>query len=134
MRIRRIAGGDIAPGAVVDGPVQIEADLSYEVDNMEGLSVRAGENGEAILDIVSDDNQNRLLQRTILLQFALPGGALAAPVAASMTPILPPDLQPLAAEPASASAAATPTTEAASAIVAPAVTPPIPRPRPRLLR
>src|SRR6185295_20424985 len=62
MRMRRIAGGDLQPGAVVDGAVQIEADLSYQVDNMEGLSVRAGANGEAILDIVSDDNQNRILQ------------------------------------------------------------------------
>jgi len=39
VRIRRIALGAIKPGALVDGPVLFEADLGYEIDNMEGLSV-----------------------------------------------------------------------------------------------
>ncbi len=118
MRIRRIAAGDLKKGAIVDGPVQIEANLAYEVDNMEGLSVRAGENGEAILDIISDDNQNRMLQRTILIRFALPAGAESAlpesPVEASVEPTL------LDANPV-----ATPKVGNAA---------PIPRPRPRVLR
>jgi hypothetical protein len=38
---------------------------------MEGLAVRDGPGGETLITIVSDDNQNRL-QRTLLLQFALP--------------------------------------------------------------
>ena len=45
--------------------------IHYQIDNMEGLAVRPGENGETLLTIVSDDN-NSLLQRTLLLQFALP--------------------------------------------------------------
>ena len=70
MRIRRIAVGDIRPGALVDGPNLIEADDRNQIDNMEGLAVRLAENGETLLTLVSDDNHN-LLQRTLLLQFAL---------------------------------------------------------------
>lgn len=71
MRMRRIAGATIRPGATVDGPVLIEADLSDQIDNMEGLAIRTDAHGETILTLVSDDNGNRFLQRTILLQFAL---------------------------------------------------------------
>jgi hypothetical protein len=70
-RIRRLPGAAIRPGATVDGETLLEADLRYQIDNMEGLAVRDGPGGETLIDIVSDDNQNRL-QRTLLLQFALP--------------------------------------------------------------
>lgn len=36
MRIRRIDGGSIKAGAILDGAVLIEADFGYEIDNMEG--------------------------------------------------------------------------------------------------
>jgi len=69
MRIRRIPLAAIRPGALVDGPIAIEADLGYQIDNMEGLSVhRAGR--ETVLTLVSDDNFSPI-QRTILLQFVL---------------------------------------------------------------
>lgn len=69
MRIRRIALAAIKPGALVDGPVLILADMGYQIDNMEGLAVhRSG--GETVLTIVSDDNFSPL-QRTLLLQFTL---------------------------------------------------------------
>ena len=55
---------------MVDGPVLFEADLGYEIDNMEGLSVHRGAGGETVLTLVSDDNFS-LLQRTLLLQFTL---------------------------------------------------------------
>jgi hypothetical protein len=42
IRMRRIALSDINPGALVDGAVLLEADLGYEIDNMEGLSVHRG--------------------------------------------------------------------------------------------
>ncbi len=71
MRIRRIPAAAIRPGALVDGPVLIEADLSDQIDNMEGLAVRTDADGRTILTLVSDDNGNTLVQRTILLQFAL---------------------------------------------------------------
>jgi hypothetical protein len=70
IRIRRIAQSAIAPGAVVDGPVLIEADLGYQIDNMEGLSVHRDARGEIVLTLISDDNFS-LLQRTLLLQFTL---------------------------------------------------------------
>ena len=60
---------EIRPGALVDGPVLIEADLGQQIDNMEGISVhRAG--GETVLTLISDNNFSAL-QRTLLLQFSL---------------------------------------------------------------
>jgi hypothetical protein len=69
MRIRRIAGRDIRPGVLVDGPRLIEADLGFEIDNMEGLSIHQ-EDGRTILTLISDDNFS-FLQRTLLLEFEL---------------------------------------------------------------
>src|SRR5262245_35899210 len=70
IRIRRIRLADVAPGALVDGRVLFEADLGYAIDNVEGLSVHRGPNGETVLTMVSDDNFSAL-QRTLLLQFTL---------------------------------------------------------------
>lgn len=116
MRIRRIAVDGIKPGTTVNGPTQIEANLLYQIDNMEGLSVRPGADGEAVLDIVSDDNQNHMLQRTVLLQFVLPADAPAP------TPVPEPTPAPVAAD--------VPQHSPASA----ALVPPIPRPRPQIAR
>ncbi len=69
MRIRRIAGRDIKPGAMLDGTTLIEADLGYQIDNMEGLSVHR-EKDRTILTLISDDNFSAI-QRTILLEFEL---------------------------------------------------------------
>ncbi|SIQ59038.1 MULTISPECIES: esterase-like activity of phytase family protein [unclassified Bosea (in: a-proteobacteria)] len=69
MRIRRIALADLKAGALLDGPVLIEADLGCEIDNMEGLSVHQ-ENGRTILTLISDDNFS-IIQRTLLLEFEL---------------------------------------------------------------
>lgn len=71
IRIRRIKLGDIKPGALVDGGAVFEANMWQDIDNMEGLSVHTGPDGESILTLVSDDNFS-VLQRTLLLQFALP--------------------------------------------------------------
>ena len=38
---------------------------------MEGLAVHRGPAGETILTLISDDNFNRLAQRTVFLQFTL---------------------------------------------------------------
>lgn len=73
MRIRRIPLSSIKEGAVVDGPQLIEADLGYEIDNMEGIGVHKNARGETIITLISDDNFLPF-QRTLLLQFALPGG------------------------------------------------------------
>ncbi|HEY9358800.1 MAG TPA: esterase-like activity of phytase family protein, partial [Xanthobacteraceae bacterium] len=66
VRLRRISLGDIKPGALADGAVLFEADLGYEIDNMEGLSVHRAAGGEIVLTLVSDDNFSPL-QRTLLL-------------------------------------------------------------------
>lgn len=70
MRIRRIKGEDIRPGAIVDGAVLVEADMSYAIDNMEGIDVVAGADGRPHLILVSDDNGN-FFQRNVMLEFAL---------------------------------------------------------------
>lgn len=70
VRIRRIHWADIKPGATVDGPVLFEANGRYEIDNMEALSVNRNSAGEIILTLMSDDNFS-IIQRTLLLQFAL---------------------------------------------------------------
>jgi hypothetical protein len=69
IRMRRLPIAEIRPGALVDGPVLIEADLGQQIDNMEGISVhRAG--AETVLTLISDNNFS-MLQRTLLLQFSL---------------------------------------------------------------
>jgi hypothetical protein len=73
MRIRRIPLSSIKEDAVVDGPQLIEADLGYEIDNMEGIGVHRNARGETIITLISDDNFLPF-QRTLLLQFALIGG------------------------------------------------------------
>jgi hypothetical protein len=50
----------------------MEADLGYQIDNMEGLAMHRNAQGETILTLVSDDNFSPV-QRTLLLQFALVG-------------------------------------------------------------
>jgi hypothetical protein len=70
MRIRRIPLGLITPGALVDGAALIEADLGYQIDNMEGIAVHRNAAGETIITLVSDDNFS-VLQRNLLLQFAI---------------------------------------------------------------
>ena len=70
MRIRRVPLAALAPGATVDGPTLIDADMGYQIDNMEGLSVHRDATGEIMLTLMSDDNFSAL-QRTILLQFRL---------------------------------------------------------------
>lgn len=72
MRIRRIALADIKEGALVDGASLIEADLGYQIDNMEGIAVVRNARGEIIITLVSDDNFS-ILQRNLLLQFTLVG-------------------------------------------------------------
>jgi hypothetical protein len=70
IRIRQIPLASLAPGAVVDGPAIFGADLGEEIDNMEGIDAHITGDGETMLTMVSDDNFS-MIQRTLLLQFAL---------------------------------------------------------------
>lgn len=70
MRLRRLSLAEVTAGAVLDGPVLIEADMGFQIDNMEGLSIHRAANGDTVLTFISDDNFS-IIQRTILLQFTL---------------------------------------------------------------
>ena len=50
MRIRRMPLAAIKPGALVDGPALIDADMGYQIDNMEGLSVHRARRRRARAD------------------------------------------------------------------------------------
>ena len=71
MRLRLVEADAVKPGAVLDGEVLLEADLASAIDNMEGLAVHRGPDGETVLTLISDNNFNGFLQRNLLLQFAL---------------------------------------------------------------
>ena len=70
MRLRRIEAAALRAGATLEGTVMISADMSYQIDNMEGLDVWQNEDGDVMLSMVSDDNQS-ILQRNLYLEFRL---------------------------------------------------------------
>lgn len=70
MRLRRIDGDSIAKGSVADGPVLFEANMGYQIDNMEGLDVWQRDDGAQMVSIISDDNHS-ILQRNLYLEFIL---------------------------------------------------------------
>lgn len=78
MRLRQIRAETIKPGAVLGGETLLEADLSSEIDNMEGLALHRGPTGETVLTLISDNNFNTFLQRNLLLQFTLADAPKAA--------------------------------------------------------
>ncbi len=76
MAIRLIKAETLKKGATVDGRVLIEAAAPAQlVDNMEGLNAHRLSNGDLVFSLMSDDNYNRDLQRTVLFQFAWPAAA-----------------------------------------------------------
>jgi hypothetical protein len=70
VRIRRIPLKSVMPGVTVDGPSIFDADLGYEIDNLEGIDAHVDSDGSTVLTMVSDDNFS-MIQRTLLLQFTL---------------------------------------------------------------
>lgn len=69
MRLRRIPVGEIRPYALIDGPVVMEADTQYQIDNMEAIAAHRDADGVTVLTLMSDNNYSKV-QRTLLLQFA----------------------------------------------------------------
>jgi hypothetical protein len=69
--IRFIPTAAFTEGAVVDGETVGTLYGGLTVDNMEGIAAIRGANGETLVFLVSDDNFNRTLQRTLLMQFEL---------------------------------------------------------------
>lgn len=72
MALKRVPAADVAPGAVLAGETLLEAQ-GRDIDNMEALAVHTAPDGEVRILIGSDNNFNDWWQRTILLDFALPG-------------------------------------------------------------
>ena len=70
MRLRQIKAVKIKPGATLNGKTLLEADVSYQIDNMEGLSINTDPTGRIFLSLISDDNHS-LLQRNLFLEFRL---------------------------------------------------------------
>jgi hypothetical protein len=70
IRIRRMPLASVKPAALIEGPTIFEADLGYEIDNMEGIDAHVTADGETVLTMISDDNFS-MIQRTLLLQFTL---------------------------------------------------------------
>lgn len=78
MRLRLVSAGELNPGAVITGETLLDVGMGHEIDNMEGIAVHRGTAGETVVTLISDDNFNSFLQRTILLQFTLEPDAQAA--------------------------------------------------------
>lgn len=73
MAMRRISAATIAPNARIAPTLLLQARAPFNaIDNMEGIAVSESA-GETRVTLISDDNYNHLLQRTLLLQFALIG-------------------------------------------------------------
>lgn len=70
MRIRQLDGSNLRPNHLHTGKTLLTADFSYQIDNMEALSVHINAYGETVLSLMSDDNRS-FLQRTLLLRFVL---------------------------------------------------------------
>ncbi|MEQ9518923.1 MAG: esterase-like activity of phytase family protein [Parvibaculum sp.] len=70
MLLRRIPASMLEGTEPLDGDILLEANSSRSIDNMEGLDIRTGPEGQTLLYLVSDDNFNPL-QRTLLLVFEL---------------------------------------------------------------
>lgn len=69
--IRRIAAMDVLEGAALSPQLLFEARAPYhQIDNMEGIAI-ARTGSETRITLISDDNFNRSLQRTLILQFTL---------------------------------------------------------------
>lgn len=71
MRLRLFRQEDLLSAHPAAGAILLAADLSSEIDNMEGLAVHEDRAGRTVITLLSDDNFNAVLQRTILLQFTL---------------------------------------------------------------
>jgi len=70
VRLVRVPRTAIAPGRRVEGRELALLEPPLSTENFEGIAVRRGAPGEALVYVMSDDNFNPL-QRTLLLMFAI---------------------------------------------------------------
>ncbi len=70
IRMRLVPAATLEPGAEIEAQELARLEGSKSFDNMEGIDVRQGANGETLIYLVSDDNFQRI-QRTLLMMFEL---------------------------------------------------------------
>jgi hypothetical protein len=71
VRVRQVGREKVRPGSALRGRLVAEFAPPVTLDNYEGISAVRDESGETHVYVVSDDNFNPALQRTLLLMFAL---------------------------------------------------------------
>jgi len=70
--IRKFNLGDIKRGKTAKGKVLFAGRQPFfSIDNMEGIAVHKAKNGQVQLTLISDDNFNRSLQRTLIFRFEM---------------------------------------------------------------
>lgn len=69
--VREIDRTDAKPSARLDGHEIAKFTMRENIDNMEGLALRRDDAGHTFLYMISDDNYNHPLQRTVLLMFEI---------------------------------------------------------------
>jgi hypothetical protein len=67
--VRRIEASDVKAGARLEGNEIAKFTMHENIDNMEGMALRRDASGHTLLYMISDDNYNLVLQRTVLLMF-----------------------------------------------------------------
>jgi hypothetical protein len=85
-RIRRLTQAELTSGGMISGETIFEGGTQFDIDNMEGIAVHTDAKGATVLTLISDDNFNTYLQRTVLLQFALTDGKAAPSPAQAAEP------------------------------------------------
>ncbi|MBI3435331.1 MAG: esterase-like activity of phytase family protein, partial [Proteobacteria bacterium] len=71
IRIRRVNIADVAPGALVDGREILNADMTFQIDNMEGLSLHRAKDGRVIMTV---EKRLRGFHQLALRRINLDGG------------------------------------------------------------
>jgi hypothetical protein len=70
IRLRSIAQAEVVPGRTLKGREIAVIRPPLAIDNMEGIEVKSGPDGETLVYLLSDDNFS-ILQRSLLLMFEL---------------------------------------------------------------
>lgn len=70
MRLRKVDAATTSKGNAVDGDILLEAELNYQIDNMEGLDTWVDNRDRQRISLTSDDNLS-ILQRNLFLEFIL---------------------------------------------------------------
>lgn len=74
MQLRLVRPDELRAGATVKGEILFSGGMQYDIDNMEALAASRDAAGRVVLTLMSDNNFNNFLQRTILFQFTLGPG------------------------------------------------------------